>query len=274
MYISDDKSQKKLKKNFLTLDNNKLDRVSIINRIQNTNYPRNFLNTLKEIPNKYNYYSFSDQDDIWIENKLEKAIEKINKYPTNTPVMYCGRSIIQYQNSKDKRKLSKLYLKSPSFQNALVQNMGGGNTMVLNKAARDLVVSSLSNQEISSHDWWIYQILTGAGGIVVYDQAPYIYYRQHGLNIMSTNNDWRGRLSRIKGLFHGKYKNWNTLNINALKKNYRLITSENKITLDFFIKARKGNLLKRLYYLKLSKVHRQDLLGNLGIIFAALINKI
>ena len=108
----------------------------------------------------------------------------------------------------------------------------------------------------------------------IYDPKPYLIYRQHKNNLISTNNNWRGRLNRIIGLLNGNYKYWNNLNIKALEKNSNLITNENKKILSFFIKSRKGNFLKRLYYLKLSRVYRQNLLGNLGLIFGSLINRI
>ena len=274
LYISDDNSIKKLKKTDLNLENKKSHRVHIYNRKKNYNYSKNFLLTLHEIPNKYNFYSFSDQDDIWFEDKLEKAIEKITEYPEETPVLYCGRSLIEYQGKKHIKKLSTLHSKKPSFSNSLVQNIGGGNTMVMNRAAKKIVVDSFSIEKVISHDWWIYQVLTSCGGIVIYDPKPYLIYRQHKNNLISTNNNWRGRLNRIMGLLKGNYKDWNSMNIKALEKNSKLITNENKKLLSFFIKSRKGNFLKRLYYLKLSRVYRQNLLGNLGLIFGSLINKI
>ena len=274
LYISDDNSLKKLKKSDLSLDNKNANRIQIYNRSKNYNYSKNFLLTLFEIPNNYNFYSFSDQDDIWFENKLEKAIDKIKEYSKETPVLYCGRSLIEYQGKKHTKKLSTLHSKKPSFANSLVQNICGGNTIVMNKAARNLVINSFSLEEVISHDWWIYQVLTSCGGIIIYDPKPYLIYRQHSNNLVSTNNNWKGRLKRIMGLFNGDYRYWNGLNIKALEKNSHLITKENKEILTFFIKSRKGNLFKRLYYLKLSKVHRQNLLGNIGLILGSIFNKI
>ena len=35
---------------------------------------------------------FSDQDDIWEINKIEKALDKISKLDNSKPVLYCSRT--------------------------------------------------------------------------------------------------------------------------------------------------------------------------------------
>ena len=42
-------------------------------------YPMCFINTLLEIP-KADYYAFCDQDDVWNEDKIEKAVKAIEKF--------------------------------------------------------------------------------------------------------------------------------------------------------------------------------------------------
>ena len=79
-------------------------------------------------------------------------------------MLYCGRSLIEYQGKKHIKKLSTLHSKKPSFANSLVQNICGGNTIVMNKAARQLSKKILlSLEEVISHSWWIYQVLTSCG---------------------------------------------------------------------------------------------------------------
>jgi hypothetical protein len=53
-----------------------------------------------------------------------------------------------------------------------------------------------------------------------------------------------------------------------------LLQSNNRTTLEQFAKARSGSLRLRLYNLKRSGVYRQTLLGNLGLLMAALLRRL
>jgi len=244
---------------------------------QNLGFAKNFLFSLKNIDPKYNFYAFSDQDDIWYEDKISRAINEIKKTPYDKPALYCSRTAIADKNCDSIIGYSPLFSKKTSFQNALVQSIGGGNTMVFNLAARNLIVQSienLGNREIVSHDWWCYQIVSGANGVVHYDPEPRIMYRQHGNNLVGSNNGWFDRFFRIKGVFSGKFKRWNDLNCDALQCNRTLLTDENKKILDDFIFYRKSSCVKRVFFLKRSGIYRQTFLGNIGLIVSAIFNKV
>jgi hypothetical protein len=197
--------------------------------------------------------------------------------PHEKPALYCSRTAIANKNCESIIGYSSLFCKKPSLQNALVQSLGGGNTMVFNLAARNLIVQSienLGNQEIVAHDWWCYQIISGADGIVHYDSEPRIMYRQHGNNLIGSNNGWFSCLFRIKAVFSGEFRRWNDLNCNALQSNRALLTAGNQKILDDFISARNYGLIKRSYCFIRCGVHRQTFLGNIGLIVSTIFNKV
>ncbi|MDC0864843.1 hypothetical protein OAP56_02720 [Rickettsiaceae bacterium] len=70
--------------------------------------------------------------------------------------------------------------------------------------------------KIISHDWWAYILISGASGKMIYDEIPSLYYRQHGKNIIGSNNGVIAKCKRIAMLFKGNYKQWNQSNVNAL----------------------------------------------------------
>jgi len=115
--------------------------------------------------------------------------------------------------------MSPLFKKPPSFSNALVQSIAGDNTMAFNKALRDLIVQSTTNTQAVSHDWWCYQIISGAGGVVLYDTKPSLNYRQHQENLVGSNDNWFARLTLVRYLWEGKLRFWNDINLTALVKN-------------------------------------------------------
>lgn len=146
----------------------------------------------------FDYYSFADQDDIWLENKLFMAIKMIKEH--ETPALYCSNQII-YKNGKQYglRYKEKLNL---SLVTTLFSNQVSGCTMVLNKA-----LASALRQEgarprskvlaMRMHDTWV---ITAAYaiGTVIYDSNSYILYRVHEGNTVGTKNDDMSLVSRIK----------------------------------------------------------------------------
>jgi len=219
------------------------------------------------------YYAYSDQDDIWELNKLARAVEWLESIPSSIPAVYCSRTRLVDASNKD-IGLSPLFSKPPSFSNALMQNIGGGNTMVFNNAARDLLREAGEDLPIVTHDWWVYMLITGCGGQVFYDTEPSVRYRQHENNLVGTNGTWQARLKRLHMLWRGYFRSWNDRNIAALLTMNHRLTPDNRKTLTYFIKARKMGLVPRLFYFKLSGIYRQTFLGNLGLIAGALFRRI
>jgi len=124
----------------------------------------NFRSLILHTKIKADYYAFSDQDDIWNNDKLENAISWIASEDQKKTLAYGTRTRIANENGNP-NGLSPLFAKAPSFQNALGQNIAGGNTMVMNKKAYELLVKTTKLTGFVSHDWFVYQIITGAGGV-------------------------------------------------------------------------------------------------------------
>lgn len=236
-------------------------------------FAANFLSLTCNETIQANFYAWSDQDDIWQENKLETALNWLQSIPPEIPALYCGRTrgINALGHLMD---CSPLFRRPPAFANALVQSLAGGNTMVFNHAARQLMIDAGDHLRIVSHDWWAYLLVTGAGGRVSYDPQAFVLYRQHEDNLVGSNSDLRSRLSRIRQMFGGRFSNWNQQNIECLLSAIHLLTVENRQTLERFRLARKSHLVRRLFGLLRTGIYRQTLLGNLGLILAAIVKGI
>ena len=76
-----------------------------------------------------NYFAYSDQDDIWKPNKIERAINYLKEVKKNVPSLYCSRTEL-INSSGQHIGFSPLFNKPPRFENALIQNIGGGNTIM------------------------------------------------------------------------------------------------------------------------------------------------
>ena len=170
--------------------------------------------------------------------------------------------------------MSPLFTKPPSFANALMQNIGGGNTMVFNDVARKLLIEAGKSVNVVTHDWWTYLLVSGCGGQVFYDAMPTVRYRQHAHNLVGMNASMSARIKRIVQLFKGRFREWNDLNVAAINSMRVHLTPKNQQILDQFVVARQQPLLRRMSALKSSGIYRQTLFGKLGLIVAAVFNKI
>lgn len=234
---------------------------------------RNFLSMACDTNLMSDYYAFSDQDDLWDPQKLSRALEWLANVPNNVPALYCGRTL-SIDNEGNHLGLSPHFRVPPNFRNALVQSIAGGNTMVFNEAARQLLIAVGDNVEVPSHDWWLYILVTGAGGVVKYDPTPMLYYRQHEGNLVGANSNLRARWSRVVQLFQGRLRAWNELHLRELEKVGYLLTVEHQQLLEKFLKLRNDNVLRRVVSFVKSGIHRQTILGHLGLLTAVIFKKV
>ncbi len=236
-------------------------------------YVKNFLSLVCNPQITADHYAYSDQDDIWEPGKLARAIEWLQTVPARMPALYCGRTCNVNEDDQFV-SFSPLFAKQPSFANALVQSIAGGNTMVFNRAACDLLRAAGADVQVASHDWWTYLVVSGCGGQVFYDAKPTVRYRQHDGNLIGTNNSWADRMARMGLLFKGRFSDWTDMHLNALNRLHGRLAPDSVRQLNEFSKARSSGLLARLAGIKCCGVYRQTRMGNLGLIVAVLLKKI
>ena len=236
-------------------------------------FARNFLSMVCHPNLKADAYAYCDQDDIWLDDKLERAARFLASVPSDVPALYCSRT--QYVDQDNyPLGLSLPYARPAVFANALVQNIASGNTMVFNDAARQLLVQAGPQVDIDLHDWWTYMLVTGMEGKVLFDQTPSVRYRQHPNNLWGMNTSFKSQVMRIKKLFGGRFANWNERHIAALIPMQHRLTLDNQQIFTQFSQARKLSLVPRLVGLKQSGVYRQTIMNNVGFFLAAIVGKV
>ena len=237
-------------------------------------FARNFLSLACHAGPLVPFVAFCDQDDVWLEHKLARALAHLGSAPPGVPAIYVSRTMIGDAKLQNLRP-SRAFKRPPGFENALVQSIGGGNTMVLNRKALDLLQDSARHaKSIVSHDWWAYQLISGAGGKVFYDQTPTVLYRQHGGNQIGANDTYLASLSRVCRVFQGQFRRWNSDNMAALDRSRHWLTEEARATLDGFAASRKSNVFVRLSSVYRLGIRRQTLRGTFALWLAAIFNKL
>lgn len=158
---------------------------------ENVGLPHAFFRLLDESHDDADLWALSDQDDVWLPDKLARAVARLA--PIYGPALYCARVAVVDEELRP-LYLHELPWRGPSFANALVQNIALGCTIVINREARALLRGRWP-RECVMHDAWMYLVIAGCG-TVVYDHEPVVLYRQHDRNSVGMG---RGPFSRLAG---------------------------------------------------------------------------
>lgn len=236
-----------------------------------TGASNNFLGLLRHLAradSDPHWIAFSDQDDVWLPDKITRAMNRLRACDPTQPALYCSRTWVTC-NTLSTRRLSAPRPRTPDFRNALVQNIAAGNTIVLNPAAVRLVLDAVQQiSQVVVHDWWLYQLITGVGGQVIHDDTPGVLYRQHGANQIGVNDTVRARIRRFLQLLRGDFRAWNKTNIAALRATAALLRPDHRAQLDAFARLSTLPLFKRLSLLRQLGLYRQTPMGTLSLWFA------
>lgn len=177
----------------------------------------NFFNGIKEaavmLAPDAEYFCFSDQDDVWVEDKLSRSLVKIMQIEDGEPALVFSDVAITDKNltitadsyfeaeKVDKTKISLNYL--------LMENKLIGGTVMVNRALVNLELKAeetglIPYKKAKMHDWW-FGLLAAAFGNIGYVEGFTEYYRQHGNNVVggeSFNSYLKARISKIDEIRH------------------------------------------------------------------------
>lgn len=154
---------------------------------------KSFLTLIDEC-NQADYYAYSDQDDIWMSDKLIAGITKIEKNDEDIPLLYCSalqrvNEELKYQDIQSFRGLKT------NIYSALVRERLAGCTFVFNNKLLKLLNGSSKLNINYSHDSWTVLMCYACGGKVIFDSVPHILFRRYGTNV---SVDGGGLKKRIK----------------------------------------------------------------------------
>lgn len=236
-------------------------------------YAGNFLSLARDAAIEADYYAFCDQDDVWLEDKLERAIRSIASVAEVRPALYGSTTELVNEVGHNIGQ-SIPFRRKPSLNNALVQSIAGGNTMVFNNETRECLKLIPPTQDVITHDWATYLLVTACEGSVFYDVSPTVRYRQHGDNIIGSNSSFLDRLVRLVWLWRGRFKAYSENNLSLVSHAASKIPKQNKFKIEHFRMLRDQGLIRRLISFRRSGLYRQTAVGTVGLWVAIIFNKI
>lgn len=150
---------------------------------------KSYFELLKHSPDA-EYYAFSDQDDVWDEDKLFEAVSMLkrnegaalyhcNSRLVNKNLYYLGRNTYKLGRSQSYSNMSLL--------NALCGAAPMGCTTVFTKKVRDAVNLRNAKEFIAYHDRLVYDLCALLRFPRIYDDRPHMSYRQHGNNVIGVS---------------------------------------------------------------------------------------
>ncbi|MFV0293240.1 MAG: glycosyltransferase [Paracoccus sp. (in: a-proteobacteria)] len=234
---------------------------------------RNFLSLIGHAkPGEY--LALSDQDDVWRPDKLSRALTALSKH--QTAGLYSARTTIC--DEKLIPQAGARRFRGPfEFRNALVQAVTAGNTCVLAPKAVDVArkaAGPAAAAGIESHDWWLYQLISGAGMQVLRDDAEVLYYRQHEGNLKGRNDTFMAMRIRLGQLFDGNYRSWLYANLVALSGVRDLLSPENRTLLDTFNATLSQPGWCQVRVFRRMGIRRQTMAGTFAFYTAALMGRL
>ena len=162
----------------------------------------NFIHLFKNTDlTEVEYIALADQDDLWKEDKLEKAIQKLKQgyegYSSNVEAFWgSGRKKVLIKNQPQQE-----------FDH-LFESAGPGCTFVLTKrlalSLQEFLKIGQFNQLDNYHDWLINAYARSKGFKWYVDSYPSVEYRQHTTNVFGANVGIKAFISRMHRVLNGE----------------------------------------------------------------------
>ena len=162
----------------------------------------NFINLIIDADlTDIDYIALADQDDIWKEDKLEKAIQKLEQgfdsYSSNVQAFWEDGRKKTIEKNQPQQKFDHLF-----------ESAGPGCTFVMNKKLALCLQQFLKvgqfDQLDNYHDWMIYAFARVNGFKWFIDSYSGVHYRQHASNVFGANVGIKAFMSRANRVLSGE----------------------------------------------------------------------
>lgn len=189
----------------------------------------NFMSLLHRV--EADYYFFCDQDDVWIETKIEHSLDAMKKAEAQNPskpVLLCTDLCVSDVNLHPIAPSMWRYMNIHpellrTFDEMAGNNLVTGCTMLINRLASQSVCMPMNHATM--HDAWIHLSVIKHHGVVIALQESTVLYRQHGANEVGATAYSRlniiyrlQNLRRVAGIYFSHYRMLRQLGYGPLPK--------------------------------------------------------
>lgn len=179
-------------------------RIKVFKKEKNEGLIDNFEFLLKNVTS--DYFMFSDQDDIWKKDKIEKSINKLKE--ENSGLVYTDLEIVDeklnviYPSYWKYKQIYKKIIKYNNFEALYLNNFVTGCTILAKSKYIKDILPLPRNSKFVLHDYWTALIIS-AKDKISYVEEPTIQYRQHKNNRVgsSRKSDQLENFEDLRNLF-------------------------------------------------------------------------
>lgn len=132
----------------------------------------------------YDYYAFSDQDDVWMPGKIARAINVLQKFESEA-LYFCNAEYVDQDLYPLGGNTYKKFVPTDLYS-AIINPGYLGCTMVFNAQLASVIQKHEFPHKLYIHDAFIARVCVAVGGKIEYDPEVYIKYRQHGNNVIGS----------------------------------------------------------------------------------------
>lgn len=222
----------------------------------------------------YKFFSFCDQDDVWMENKLSTSINYLSK----SKKKYAFFHSAYYITDEELNIIGKNIFVDNTLENNIISNFCLGCTQVFNRALLEKILLVCKYQiendkKLILHDALSSIVAFSLDADVYISNEPLMFYRQHKSNVIgASKNRLIKNYNRVKRLFlspdNSKSKKCNLI-LNSLSE---YICIDQKDVLELCVKYKSSYKMK-LKLLSNRKMYSRGLILSIGFIVSVIFNK-
>ena len=214
------------------------DRIAFINRgnPQNLGVIQSFHSLLQYQDS--DFYLFSDQDDVWLPDKIAMQLAEADKYDSSQPLLvYTDLKVVDQELQVVHESMIRTQSDHANTEliQELTENTVTGGVSMINRALAQLWTGK-EEHELLMHDWYL-GLLAAAFGNLVYIDKPGELYRQHSNNVLGA----RTLRKRVKNwvrphVLFAKY--WKLIKDSQIQARNLLVlplTAENRELIENFV---------------------------------------
>ncbi|MCV2401633.1 glycosyltransferase [Marinomonas sp. C2222] len=158
----------------------------------------NFYRLIRDVNfHGFDYISFSDQDDIWLDNKLERACSLLSAKICDV----YSSDVLAFWSDGRQQLIKKSYPQK-KFDH-FFEAAGPGCTYVFNEKSAEALQGFIRDtndltKRVALHDWLAYAFCRKHGFKWHIDDQPLMLYRQHDSNQVGINDGFQAYKKRLR----------------------------------------------------------------------------
>lgn len=204
-----------------------------------------FFDLLKKAPDTP-FYALSDQDDVWLEDKLISAIKKMDKH--DKPELFFSSKIFVDKDLSPIQVNDSLH-KNFGLPIVVSKSFASGCTMVMTSSFRN-IINDFTPNYVQMHDSWL-MIIAQLFGEIKYDSSGKMLYRIHDDNTVGIASERNWVLKKLLDFPSRFSRNRSRVIVEVMRGYSEKLSYENRIFLTEIINSQNSFTSKmKLFFLR------------------------